>query len=76
MGRTEGETSVFRGSEHRDLGAELLLEFGVGRFDGFKEEGVLGPVVEGGAVDFEFRGDGGNLESEAEGDGSGGLDGS
>jgi hypothetical protein len=41
------------------LGAELFLEFGVGGFDGFEEEGILGPVVESGAVDFEFRGDGG-----------------
>ena len=62
--------------EHRDLGAELFFEFGVGGFDGFDEEGILGPVVEGGAVDLEFGGDGGNLESEAEGDGRGGLDGS
>ena len=62
--------------EHRDLRAELFLEFGVGRFDGFEEAGIFGPVVEGGAVDIEFRGDGGTLESEAWGDGRGGLDGS
>jgi len=49
---------------------------GVGRFDGFEEAGIFGPVVEGGAVDIEFRGDGGDFESEAEGDSSGGLDGS
>ena len=48
----------------------------MGRFDGFEEAGIFGPVVEGGAVDIEFRGDGGDFESEAEGDSSGGLDGS
>ena len=48
----------------------------MGRFDGFEEEGIFGPVVEGGAVDLEFRGDGGDFESEAEGDGRGSLDGS
>ena len=31
--------------EHRDLRAELFLELGVGGFDGFEEEGILGPVV-------------------------------
>ena len=62
--------------EHRDLSAELFLEFGVGGFYGFEEAGVFGPVVESGAVDIEFRGDGGTLESEAWGDGRGGLDGS
>jgi hypothetical protein len=34
------------------LGAELLLEFGVGGFDGFEEAGIFGPVVEGGAVGY------------------------
>ena len=56
------------------MGTELFFEFGVGGFDGLDEEGVLAPVVEGGAVDLEFRGDGGNLESEAESEGGGGLD--
>ena len=56
--------------------AELFLELGIGGFDGFEEEGILGPVVESGAMDFEFRGNGGNLEPEAERDGSGGLNGS
>jgi len=61
--------------EHRDLGAELFFEFSVSCFYGLDEDRILGPVVEGGAVDFEFRGDGGNLKSKAEGDGGGGLDG-